>query len=216
MKVLITGASHGIGKYTAFEFAKNKASLYLTYHIAEKEAQQVKERCYSLGAKEVNFYRLDLGKHDSILMLAEKIEEIDVLINNAGVLSWKPLKEQTLEEIENQVRVNLEGLIKLTKVLLPKIRDKIINISSGAGKTGFEGLSVYCATKFGVRGFTQALREELAPEIEVISVNPGMTKTRMTDYQGVEPERVARVIYLTAIGKIKPDSQGDVDVWKFL
>ncbi len=147
--------------------------------------------------------------------IVKKFSKINVLINNAGVVFWKELLEQEDEEIENQIRTNLEGLIKVTKYCLPYVKEMIINISSGAGKTGHATLTTYCATKFGVRGFTQALARELK-EIKVYSVNPGRTKTRMTDFSGDSPEKVAEIIFNTALGNYKIPSGGDVDVWDLL
>lgn len=216
MKILITGATHGIGEATAYRFAKEGAELFLTYNVAKERVKGVERKCREMGAKDVNFYHLDLRNNKSILNLGEKIKEVDILINNAGVISWKNLENQSFEEIENQIKVNLEGLIKLTKVFLPKVKKRIVNIASGAGKTGYAGLSVYCATKFGVRGFSQSLKSELAGKIDVVVVNPGMTKTRMTNFQGDPVEKVAEVIFKVAIGEMKPDEFGDVDVWEYL
>ena len=101
------------------------------------------------------------------------------------------------------------------QIFLPIINDSIINISSGAGKTGYSSLSTYCATKFGVRGFTKALSNELE-NIKVINVNPGMTATQMTNFKGVPAREVADVIFRTATGKISVDNGGDVDVWDYV
>ena len=107
----------------------------------------------------------------------------------------------------------------MVKSVLPFMKAQneglIINISSGAGKNGYSGLTTYCGTKFAVRGFTQAMRNELPREIKIISVNPGLTATQMTNFQGLNPRKVAEVILETATGKIEADSLGDVDVWKF-
>ncbi len=214
--VLITGSSVGIGRATAIEFAKEKAKLILTYYRDKEEGEKTKESCIYLGAQEVSLHYLNLKDNESIINLKEEVitryGAVDVLINNAGVVAWKPLREQSLEEIEEQVRVNLEGLIKLTKVFLPYVRDCIINIGSGAGKSPFPELTTYCATKFGVRGFTQSLALE-EPELRIYTVNPGMTATRMTNYMGVPPEVVAKVILNTAKGVYRVPSGGDVDVW---
>jgi len=216
MKVFITGATHGIGEATAYHFAKDKAELFLTYNVAKDKAKEVEDKCLTFGAKGVKFFHLDLRNNDSIKALEENVPELDVLINNAGVIAWKNLQDQSFEEIENQLRVNLEGLVKLTRVLLPKVRTRIVNIASGAGKTGYAGLSVYCGSKFGVRGFTQALRAELSGRVDVVCVNPGMTKTRMTNFQGDPVEKVAKVVFKAAKGEIKPDAFGDIDVWNYL
>jgi 3-oxoacyl-[acyl-carrier protein] reductase len=90
----------------------------------------------------------------------------------------------------------------------------IINIASGAGQTGFAELTAYCATKFGVRGFTQALAEEVT-KIKVYAVNPDMTATRMTDFQGRPPEQVAQVVLNTAKGMYNVPSGSDINVWEY-
>jgi len=213
MKILITGASHGIGEATAYCFAKDKAELFLTYNIAKDKKEEVEDKCLRLGAESVEFFHLDLRENNSINRLADNISKIDILINNAGVIAWKNLQDQSFEEIENQLRVNLEGLIKLTRILLPKVKTRIVNIASGAGKTGYAGLSIYCASKFGVRGFTQALRAELSGRLDVVCVNPGMTKTRMTNFQGDPVEKAAEVVFKAAKGEKKADIYGDVDIF---
>ena len=216
--VLITGSSIGIGRYTAYEFARAGARLVITYYKDKEEGEVTKRRCLELGAEDAILLYLDLKDNESIIGCVEEAVKrygrIDILVNNAGVLAWKPLKEQSFEEIEDQVRVNLEGLIKMTKVALPYVREMIINIGSGAGKTGFPELTTYCATKFGVRGFTQALAEE--ESVKVYTVNPGMTATRMTGYQGVHPEKVAKIIFRVASGEIRRPAGSDVDVWEFV
>ena len=147
--------------------------------------------------------------------MIKKFSRIDILINNAGVIFWKSLSEQSFEEIEAQLRINLEGLIKMTKACLPYLKSCIINIGSGAGKSAHAILSAYCATKFGVRGFTQAIALE-HPDLKVYCVNPGMTATQMTNFRGRMPEEVAEVIINTAKGEYQVPSGGDVDVWEVL
>ena len=92
----------------------------------------------------------------------------------------------------------------------------IINIASAAGKNAYAGLTTYCATKFAVRGFTQALSKELPSGIKIYSVNPGLTATKMTNYQGVNPRKVAEVILKAAEEKFNVENGGDVDVWKYV
>lgn len=212
--VLITGSSLGIGRETAYKFAKEKAKIVITYYKDKDEALKVSEKCLALGASDVLIVQLNLmddnGIKNAVKEIIDKFKEVHILINNAGVVVWKYLKEQSKEDIESQIRTNLEGLIKMTRECLPYVRDTIINIASGAGKTGYADLTTYCATKFGVRGFTQSLAEEL--DIKIYSVNPTMTKTRMTDFQGMEPEKVAEVILNTAKGKYRVSSGSDIDV----
>ena len=103
----------------------------------------------------------------------------------------------------------------MTKACLKHTEDVIVNIASGAGKTGYAELAVYCATKFGTRGFTQSMAEEVSKP-KFYCVNPGTTATRMTNFKGVAPERVAEVILKTVKGEYKVKSGSDVDVWNFV
>lgn len=217
--VVITGSSHGIGEQTAYQFAKEKCKIVVTYYVAQKEGKKVAKKCKELGASKVLLQNLDVTNNKSIKTAVKNIidefHKIDILINNAGAVIWKPLRKQSLEDIEKQIRTNLEGLIKMTGECLPFIKESIINIASGAGKTAYSDLTAYCATKFGVIGFTQALSQELS-NIKVYAVNPGLTATRMTDFAGDDPAKVAKVILNTAKGEYGINSGGDVDVWKYL
>lgn len=216
--VLITGSSNGIGRETAFKFASENAKVILTYCNDRQGGQNTEKRCRELGASETLLIKLDLRDNKSIATAVDRVVKkfgnIDILINNAGVAVWKPLQKQTLADIEDQIRTNLEGLIKMTRACLPHVKDMIINIASGAGQTGFAELAPYCATKFGVRGFTQALaQEKLRPKI--YAVNPDMTKTRMTGFQGRPAEQVAQVVLNTAKGKYRKTSGSDINVWDY-
>ncbi len=217
--VVITGASRGIGRETAYLFAQEHCKLVITYLKGKGETKKTGKKCKELGAADVLILNLDVTKNKSIISatkaVLKKFGKIDILINNAGVVVWQPLMKQSFTAIENQLQTNLDGLIKLTRLCLPHITNAIINVSSGAGKTGYATLTTYCATKFGVRGFTQALADECR-KLKIFSVNPGMTATRMTNFRGVSPVKVARIILNAAKGKYKVRSGGDIDVWKFL
>lgn len=209
--ILITGSSMGIGAEAAKLFSKEGAKVIITYNKSKGEAEQLSKE---LDAKS---FHLDVTDIDSIKKLVKDVVsefgQIDILVNNAGVLGWKYLNLQSDEEIINQINTNLTGLILMTKYALPHIKGMIINVASGAGKTGFKEIAPYCATKFGVRGFTQSLAKELS--IPVYCVNPGMTATRMTDYKGIKPEKVGQVILNTAKENLNKQSGDDVDVWKY-
>jgi len=214
--VLITGSSEGIGRETAFKFAGEGCALVITYNSHKKEGEQAAKKCLELGASEVLLLPLNVSDDKSIQncvkVVVKKFKHVSILINNAGVLRYNLFKNQSFADIEDQVNVNLTGLMKMTHEALPHVKDMIINIASGAGKTAYETLVPYCATKFGVRGFSQGLALEV--RIPVYAVNPGMTATRMTDWKGVKPEKVAQVILNTAKGKYKVKSGSDVDVWE--
>lgn len=214
--VLITGASNGIGRETAFKFASEGARLVLTYCNDRQGGLATEKRCEELGASETLLVRLDLKSSKSIVNAVDravrKFRKVDILINNAGVAVWKPLKKQNLADIEAQMRTNLEGLIKMTAVCLPHVKGMMINIASGAGQTGYADLAPYCATKFGVRGFTQSLAQEIS-KVQIYAVNPDMTRTRMTGFQGRPAEQVAQVVLDTAKGKYRKASGSDINVW---
>lgn len=217
--VLITGASNGIGKATALAFAREGAIIIVTYYNDRKNANETEKLCKGNGAKDVFVQPLNVMDEASqaacVRNVLKRFGRIEVLVNNAGVAVWKPLAKQSSAEVKEQVRTNLEGLITMTKTALPYVRKVIINIASGAGITAYAGLSTYCATKFGVRGFTQALSQEL-DQVKVYSVNPGMTATRMTNFRGVPANRVADVIVNTAKGVDNLPSGSDVNVWELI
>lgn len=102
----------------------------------------------------------------------------------------------------------------MTRTCLPHVKDMIINIASGAGQTGFAELAPYCATKFGVRGFTQALAQEISRP-KIYAVNPDMTKTRLSGFQGRPAEQVAQIVLNTAKDKYRKSSGSDINVWDY-
>ena len=216
--VLITGSSNGIGRETAFKFASEKARVVLTYCNDRLGGQNTEKRCRELGAAETLLVKFDLRDNKNIVNAVDEVVKtfgnVDILINNAGVAVWKSLQEQNVADIEDQIRTNLEGLIKMTWACLPHVKDMIINIGSGAGQRGFADLAPYCATKFGVRGFTQALAQEISKP-KIYAVNPDMTKTRITGFQGRPAEQVAQIVLNTAKGRYRKSSGSDINVWDY-
>ncbi|MGC9975298.1 MAG: SDR family oxidoreductase [Syntrophales bacterium] len=220
--ILVTGSSSGIGRETAIQLARERCRLILTYFKGEAAGKQVLRECLKHG--EAVLYQLDVRDESSIRRLvksvADRFSRLDILINVAGVLAENPLVRQSAQDTANQVGVNLLGLINVTRSFLPLLhRQKeavIINIASGLAKEVLPNLTVYCATKWGVRGFTRALATELPDKVRVYCVNPGMTATRMTDYQGANPSDVAKIIVRTAAEKLRKKSGDDVDVWRYV
>lgn len=212
--ILVTGSSIGIGRETVYEFAKQGCKVVVTYFQDKKDAEEVAHKCLALGAPDVFITQLNLMDDDSIRNVVrntvERFGEISVLVNNAGVMVRKTLKDQSFEEIERQIRTNLEGLIKMTKESIPHVRDMIINIGSGMAFEGGENATLYSATKFGVRGFSGSLAKEL-PKVKVYTVHPTATATRMNNFSGrMRPEQVAKVILNTAKGVYEADSGDDI------
>ncbi|MDO8538111.1 MAG: SDR family oxidoreductase [archaeon] len=213
--VLITGSNTGIGKATALKFAQEKAIIIITYLKNKQQAKETSKECKKLGASVCEFINLDLRKdksiRDCVKLVIKKFGKIDILINNAGTFVWKPFNEHSFKEIENLTRTNLEGLMKMTNACIPYIKYSIINISSIGGKQIYKNMAVYTATKFGVRGFTQAIAKE-NPNLKIYCVNPGTTATQMTDSEGMSPEVVAQKIIDVIKEKITVKSGEDIDI----
>lgn len=221
MLALVTGGNRGIGLAIARCLADEGMDLVLVGRNS-KTLESAKGELEELGVK-VWPIVCDLSDDSQIKMLAgqvAKIGNIDILVNNAGVAYYRNLDENSGEEIDRMIDVNLRGLIKATKELIPLMEGGlIINISSGAGKTGYPGLAVYCSTKFAVIGFTEALAGELESRgIRAYAVCPGDTQTDMWDalFPGTratyEPDDVAlEVLHLIKNNKrIRPGKAIDV------
>jgi 3-oxoacyl-[acyl-carrier protein] reductase len=201
--VLVTGSSIGIGRATAIRFAQEGCRVVVTYYKDEREAEETADRCRELGAPDVLVTELNVKDDASIDRAVETVldkhDGLDILINNAGVIVWKPLTEQTREEVEDQVRTNLEGTVKMTQACLPYLRYMITGMTSPTALRGYETLVPYSSTKAGVLEFVRSLAKEI--DIPIFAVMPGQTATRMTNFEGDPPEKVAGVIVTLAKGR---------------
>ena len=213
--ILITGASLGIGRATAHAFARQKCRLILTYFKDEKEGMTARKECLEKGAKSVDLLPLDTGSEKSIRRFVrdvlKKRKKIDVLVNNAGIFIHQPLLAHTTADIGEEVGVNLLGPIRITHALLAHVNECVVNVASEAGRNAYPRMPVYCATKFGVRGFTKGMAIDY-PHIRWYVVNPDYTATRMTHFKGMNPSEVARVIRDVVKGTILMKNGGDVNV----
>lgn len=182
--ILITGASDGIGKAIALRLAKDGHRLLLCGRDEER-LQEVTEQCGE-GAQTFVF---DINDHETRKAELEKVKNLDILINNAGI--WQKLGE--LETVSDQdimdiISTNLTSQIVLTKQLLPLIKSSkgaILNIISRSGIVAKEGQSVYSASKYGMKGFTDVMREDLKPSgVKVAAVYQSGTNTNMFEKAG--------------------------------
>lgn len=185
--VLITGAAAGIGREMALQLAKEKANLVLIdinkSKLLETANQIAKKGCQAAT------YICDMADHRAVEKIATRIKKtfsVDVLINNAGIVIGKTILDETYEEIKKTIDVNLLGLIWMTKQFLPEMISKksghIVNIASAAGLLAVPRMGDYCATKFGVVGFTDSLRMEMKKfgyPIAVTCVCPSVIDTGM-------------------------------------
>ena len=183
--ILITGANRGIGKAVAKRLAEDGAHLFLA--IRKNDAALVAE-LKKAGAKEIEVIEADLSSREGVNALAEKIEKlkIDILFNNAGLLTGGLLEEQPLDDIYAMLQVNVNALIHLTHAVLPGMvkrkKGLIINHSSVSGVMHLPCASTYAASKAAVLAFTDCIRQELKNTgvKTLVLITPGI-KTRMFD-----------------------------------
>lgn len=210
MYIVITGASRGIGRAIAWEFAK--AGHHLAICARNKtDLEQLKKNIQTQYPDcEVIYQAADLSKKEEVLTFAElvnaKCDEIGALINNAGVFLPIPIKEETEDILTYTMAVNVFAPYYLCKGLLPKLRAQrsgyIFNICSVASQRAFAGCGSYTVSKHALLGLSRSLREELKDEgIRVSSVLPGATFTSSWEGTGIDVNRlmpaeaIATIIY---------------------
>jgi short-subunit dehydrogenase len=185
--VIITGASSGIGAATARRLARDGMRLTLAARRVDR-LKQVAEDVEHLGG-EVLLVPTDVRNREDLQRMVQgtldRWGRIDVLFNNAGVGHDKPLVNVEPDHIRDEIHVNLTAVIECAQIVLPvMLRQKsghIINTSSISGLIASPGGSIYCATKFGVDGFSDALRRELRGSgVHVSSFCPGYTPSEIS------------------------------------
>jgi short-subunit dehydrogenase len=184
---LITGAASGIGAALAIALAKRRAVLALLDRDAEG-LERVAAVAREVGAGSVTTYVVDLSDGGDRLDLAAEIASrhggVDLLINNAGVSLTGTFEQNRMDDFDWLLEINLHAVIRMTKAFLPQLLARpgthLVNISSLFGLIGPPGQVAYATSKFGVRGFTEALRHELEPRgVGVTVVHPGGIKTNI-------------------------------------
>ena len=183
-KVLITGASRGIGREIAISFAKNNDNLVL---CCKNNIDDLKALAVELSEKygiKCEAYACDVSDPASVKELYEKAGDVDVLVNNAGVAHIGLLTDMEISEWKELMGTNLDSLFYTSKLFIPGMiragSGRIINISSVWGAVGASCEVAYSASKGGVNAFTRALAKELAPSgISVNAVSCGVIDTDM-------------------------------------
>lgn len=185
---LITGASSGIGEATAVVLAAAGAKVA----IAARRADRLEKLAARIEATNGAVLRLetDVTRDDEVAAMVDKAAghwgRLDILINNAGQMLLSPLAEARAQDLRHMVELNLIALMEITRLALPHLKASkghIVNVASVAGRVANPGSSGYAATKFGVVGFSEAVRREVyADKVRVTVIEPGLVLTELGDH----------------------------------
>ena len=206
--VLITGASRGIGKSIAIEFAKNNYNVVINYNNSKDKANELKEYLEKEYNIECLSIKADVSNEQEVNNMVEKIinkfNHIDVLVNNAGIAIDTIFEDKTKEMFKKTLEINLIGTFLVSKKASKYMNNgTIINISSTNGIDTYYPYSMdYDASKAGVISLTKNLAVELAPNIRVNTVAPGWINTEMNKELSNEfKEKAIKKILLNRFGK---------------
>ncbi len=217
--ILITGASHGIGRAIAIHFAKNGYNVIANYNKSENEAFMLKNELSSLGYS-CHVVKANVANHDEVKMMFEFIisnfGQLDALVNNAGISIEKPFLDVTYDDWNETISTNLNGTFYCCKEalndMIKRHQGAIVNISSIWGQCGASCEVPYSVSKAGVIGLTKSLAQEFGPSnIRINCVAPGFIDTKMNSNLSTEevktftediplmrigtPEDVAKAVY---------------------
>src|SRR4051794_9033269 len=180
---VITGASSGIGEATARALAADGHRVALLARRVDRIEALADELDGALAVE------ADVTDRDSLVAAAERVPArpgaAGGLINNAGVMLLGPFSSEQRADYRQMIEVNLLGAITATEVFLDQLRDgggDLVNVSSVAGRTARPGNAGYAATKWGMNGWSESLRQELQPDIRVMVIEPGAVATELTDH----------------------------------
>lgn len=183
--VIVTGASGGLGKATALELARKGANVVVHYHSNQKEAESIIDAITSSGSHALAV-QADVSLAEGVHTLFEQsiahFGSVDMVINNAGIMITKMLKDFTEEEFDHQFRVNVKSVFLVMKAAAQKLNPngRIINISSSTSRLMLPAYSVYSATKAAIEQMTRVFAKETGSTgITVNAVLPGPVNTEL-------------------------------------
>jgi len=212
--VVITGASSGIGRASALEFARRGANLALAARRGEL-LEEVASACRALGA-ECRVVVTDVTQRADCEHLIDVAGNVDILVNNAGFAIFDPIESAKPDDLEAMMQTNYFGAVWCSQAVLPQMLARregtIVNVASIAGIMGYARMGGYCATKFAMIGFSETLRDEvLGRGVRVAMVCPGTVETQFFQkaergkmpgasrlIMAIKPEQVARAIVKAA------------------
>lgn len=214
---LITGATSGIGRATALEFAKHGIRLILCGRRKERLDNLQNSLSKQTDVLTLNFdVRDKVEVFKAIESLPVSFKRIDILINNAGnAHGLDPIQDGNMDDWDAMIDINVKGLLYVSKAVIPQMTERqsghIINIGSSAGREVYPKGNVYCASKHAVAAINDGMRIDLNPfGIKVTSINPGLVETEFSKvrfkggavadsvykgYKALQPEDIAEIIY---------------------
>ncbi|MCW9708257.1 SDR family NAD(P)-dependent oxidoreductase [Fodinibius salsisoli] len=218
--VVITGATSGIGKATAYAFAQSGSHLILTGR-REKSLEEIKEDLTSSFSTSVETAAFDIRDTEACRRMVDGLEHpVDILINNAGLArGTDPVDQADFDDWNTMIDTNIKGLMSMTRFFSPKMKERgeghIINVGSIASHESYGGGSIYCATKHAVKAFTEAAKKDLhGTGVRVSMVSPGLVETEFSIvryhgdkekaddvYEDMKPlvaQDIAEIIHFTA------------------
>jgi len=209
---VITGASSGIGAATARALAADGHRVALL----ARRVDRIEALAGELGDGAIAI-EADVTDREALVAAAQRVQQelggTDVLVNNAGVMLLGPFSSEQRADYRQMVEVNLLGAITTTEVFLDQVRANgggdLINISSVAGRTARPINGVYAATKWGINGWSESLRQELQPDVRVTVIEPGAVGTELTDHITHAATKEATEEYVKDLA-IRPEDIADV------
>ncbi|MFP4655665.1 MAG: SDR family NAD(P)-dependent oxidoreductase [Methanohalobium sp.] len=222
---VVTGGGRGIGKAICLALAKEGANI-IPAARTQVDIEKTRKDVENIGSQSVAV-QTDVTKEEDVKNLVSRsidtFGRIDIFVNNAGVGLRKPFVETSLDEFEKVIDVNLKGVFLGMKYALPNMLNndsgKIINISSGAGKSGIPELSVYSASKFGVIGLTESTAREIGRNIHIYAVCPGGVDTEMyrsmfSHRPFLKPEYIAEKVVELCMPSTNIPSGSSVEIYR--
>ncbi len=207
---VITGASSGIGEALARSLATAGFDLALLARRGDRVEALATELGAAAGATALPLVA-DVADRAAVEAAAATVEErlgpADVVVNNAGQMLLGPFGPERVDEARRMVETNLLGAMTVTAAFLDQLRRQegdLVNVSSLAGRTSAPRLSVYNATKWGMNGWSEALRQELAPDVRVILVEPGIVDTELLSHTSDDSTRASMERWYERAGALAP------------
>jgi NADP-dependent 3-hydroxy acid dehydrogenase YdfG len=209
---LVTGGAGGIGAATARALAADGHRVALL----ARRVDRIEALADELGDGAIAI-EADVTDREALVAAAQRVQQelggTDVLVNNAGVMLLGPFSSEQRADYRQMIEVNLLGAITTTEVFLDQIRANgggdLINISSVAGRTARPINGVYAATKWGINGWSESLRQELQPDVRVTVIEPGAVGTELTDHITHAATKEATEEYVKDLA-IRPEDIADV------